>query len=223
MITAPDPGPDEIYRIGSTICIRIDDDNHLNNRPLARVELKCPNVEAIPDENIPPDIPTPTRTWTHTSLDGTATAVMASDKVRREPEVTDEFIVAFPLLQPVNAMNIFVIVTRGDQDTLFFETFNVTRNLTERYDVLRQSFGFWTCKLNNSLGSVAATTFISDYCKSDCVHKSVLFVLHNSTFMHSDVDECALYKPPTHTHTHTHVYSGLLSTGSGNSMLFYVF
>ena len=157
----------------------------MNNRPLARVDLKCPNVEAIPDENIPPDIPIPTRTWTHTSLDGTTTVVMASDKVRSQPRFTEEFRAAFPLLDPMNAMNIFVVVTSGDHDTLFFETFNVTRNLTERYDVLQQSFGFWTCKLNNSLGSVEATTFISDYCKSDCIIKSILLsLLYNTKFEH---------------------------------------
>ena len=174
LITAAESsdGQNDVYRIGSTICIKIDDDNHMNNVPLARVELKCPNVEALPSYNIPPDIPTPTRTWTHTSPDGTTTAVMASDKVRSQPLLTDEFKAVFPLLDPENAMNIFVVVTSGDQDKLFFETFNVTSNLTERYDVLRQSFGFWTCKLNNSLGSVEATTFISDYCKSDCVHNS---------------------------------------------------
>ena len=164
----------------------IDDDYHLNNRPLGRVELKCPNVEAIPHENIPPDIPIPTRTWTHTSLDGTTTAVMASDQVRRQPRLTDEFRAAFPLLDPMNAMKIFVVVTSGDQDTLFFETFNVTRNLTERYDVLRQSFGFWTCKLNNSLGSVEATNFVSDNRKSECMHKSIIFycLFYNSKFVY---------------------------------------
>ena len=168
MITAPDNGFDgntHFYRIGSTICVRIDDDDHTNNRPLVQVKLKCPNVEAISDENIPPDIPTPTHTWTHTSLDGTTTEVMASDRVRSQPRLTDEFRAAFPLLDPINAMNIFVVVTSGDEDELFFETFNVTRNLIMRYDVLRQSFGFWTCKLNNSLGSLEAT-FISDNCKS---------------------------------------------------------
>ena len=179
MITASDNGFDGItnfYRIRSTNCVMIDDDDHINNRPLVQVELKCPNVEAIPDENIPPDIPTPTRTWTHTSLDGTTTAVMASDKVRSQPRLTDEFRAAFPLLDPMNAMNIFVVVTSGDEDELFFETFNVTGNQTMRYDVLRQSFGFWTCKLNDSLGSVEATTFISDNCKSDSVYNILSFI-----------------------------------------------
>ena len=108
LITAPDREFDITnaqYRIGSTICIMIDDDNYLNNRPLTRVNLKCPNVEEISDENIPPDIPTPTRTWTHTSLDRTTTAVMVSVKVRSHPpQLTDEFRAAFPLL---NSMNIF--------------------------------------------------------------------------------------------------------------------
>ena len=99
---------------------------------------------------------------------------MASDQVRREPQLTDDFIAQFPLLQPVNAMNIFVVVTSGDQDTLFFETFNVTRNLSTRYEVLREAFGSWTCRLNNSLGEVEATTFISDMCKADCIYKSVV-------------------------------------------------
>ena len=175
-MTVPDTADDmnHAYRIGSTICLTIDDDDHMRNRPLARVELKCPNVEAVPEENIPPDIPTPLRTWTHTSLDGTITAVMASDQVRSAPQLTDEFMAAFPLLPPSMAMNIFVVVTSGDQDTLFFETFNVTRNLTDRYAVLQQAFGFWTCKLNNSLGEVEATTFISDMCKADCIYKSVV-------------------------------------------------
>ena len=177
LITAPDSsdGQNDVYRIGLTICIKIDDDNHMNNWPLFRVKLKCPNVEALPSYNIPPDIPTPTRTWTHTSPDGTTTAVMASDEVRSAPQLTDEFEATFPLLDPMNAMNIFVVVTSGDHDTLFFETMNVTGNLTERYDVLRQSFGFWTCKLNNSLGSMEATTFISDHCK---------YRVHNSKFVH---------------------------------------
>ena len=171
LITAPDPGSDvnnRIYRIGSTICVRIDDDDHLNNVPAIESSgIEMPKCGSITILQIPPDIPIPTRTWTHTSLDGT-TAVMASDKVRREPRLTDEFRAAFPLLDPRNAMNIFVVVTSGDQDTLFFETFNVTRNLTERYDVLQQSFGSWTCRLNNSLGSVEETTYISNNCKPKC-------------------------------------------------------
>ena len=191
MITATDPGSDginHIYRIGSTICVRIDDDDHLNNVPLSRVELKCPNVEALPFYNIPPDIPTPTRTWTHTSLDGT-TAVMASDEVRSEPRLTDEFIAAFPLLLPWNAMNIFVVISSGHQDTLFFETFNVTRNLSERYKVLQQAFGFWTCKLNNSLGSVEATTYISNNCKPKCSIYCLLYYNSKIVYWYSYVDE----------------------------------
>ena len=151
----------ELYRIGARIGVDIHPTDFEQNRPLARVELRCPNIEFNPGQNIPPDVPTPVRTWTHTSLDGSVSAVMSSDQVRNAPEFTDEFRAAFPLLTPVNTRNIFVVVTSGDQDSLFFEIFNITKDDGARYQILKQAFGFWTCQLNNSIGSAEATTLIT--------------------------------------------------------------
>ena len=176
-ITVPDytDGNIEQYRIGARIGVDIHPTDITQNRPLVRIELKCPNIEFNPDQNIPPDFPTPVRTWTHTSLDGSVSAVMSSDQVRSLSTLTDEFRAAFPLL---NSQNIFVRVTSGDQDSLFFETFNITKDDDNtRYQILKQSFGFWTCQLNNSIGTAQATTLITGNTDSnDVTFTEVYFV-----------------------------------------------
>ena len=169
-ITVPDYTDRNIeqYRIGARIGVDIHPTDFKQNRPSARIELKCPNIESNHVLNIPPDVPTPVRTWIHTSLDGSVSAVMSSDPVRSVPQMTDEFRAAFPLLDPLNARNIFVIVTSGDQDLLFFGTFNITKDDGDiRYQILKQAFGFWTCQLNNSIGSAEATTLITGNTSND--------------------------------------------------------
>ena len=169
MVSITDTDPDinsggiEQYRIGAVIRVEIHPTDFTQNRPSVRLELKCPNIEASDDQNIPPDIPTPVRTWTHTSLDGTVTAVMSSDPVRTEPQLTDEFRAAFRLLDPVNSQNIFLVATTGDQGTLFFETFNIIKDDNNiRYQILKQALGTWTCQLSNSIGTAQATSLITD-------------------------------------------------------------
>ena len=90
---------------------------------------------------------------------------MSSNLAGSAPVLTDEFKETFPLLDTRPAMGVFVVSTTDDQDALFFSTNNVIMNESDpNYRVLQQAFGFWTCRLNNSLGTAEATTFITDMC-----------------------------------------------------------
>lgn len=110
--------------------------------------------------NIPIDIPTPTRTWTHVDLMGRE-AVLSSVPARTAYTASDEFLATFPLLDG----DPFFILSSQPFDALEFITDNVTKNMSNpRYQALMQAFGLWICKLNNSLGEDEATTIITDDC-----------------------------------------------------------
>lgn len=169
----PDSSGDDVdvYRIGSTVCVFIDPLSPEVNSPLLRVELACPSVGERLDLNIAAPIPQPIRTWTHTSIDSSVSAVMSSDLAGTEPTFTEEFLSRFPLLDSASSMGLFTFSTTDEQDSLLFVTENVVKNETDpRYQILQQAFGFWTCQLNNSLGTVEATTFISDMCMLIHIH-----------------------------------------------------
>lgn len=148
------------YRIGSTICVEIHPTNFTFNSPPNSVLLSCPSVGEDRRNNIPPAIPRPTRTWTHTDLMGREeilSSVLAGESV----DPTDDFLDTFDKLTG----DPFIILNSRPVDSLRFRTFNVTKNAsTERYQTLMQAFGLWTCKLNNSLGEEEATTVLTDDC-----------------------------------------------------------
>lgn len=125
------------------------------------VVLRCPSVGEDRINNVPPDIPTPNRTWSHIDLMGRE-AVMSNVLAGNTPSPSDEFLDTFDRLGRGNP---FIIQSGRPADSLIFETFNVTKNAsTDRYQTLMQAFGIWTCKLNNSLGMEEATTVITDDC-----------------------------------------------------------
>ena len=106
---------------------------------------------------------------------------MSSDLAGSQPIFTEEFISTFPLLGSVMSMGLFMFSTTDEQDSLLFVTENIVKNATDpRYQVLQQAFGFWTCQLNNSLGSVESTTFISDMCMLMRFHHNNINTVHQA-------------------------------------------
>ena len=147
------------FRIGSTICIEIDpvDPNRIFQLDVA---LVCPITDESVDNNIPPAVPVPSRLWTHTNLNGT-TASLPLEEAGVSPMVTTEFKDTFPGIE-----NRMIVDTQPPSDTIIFSVGNVVKNASSTaYQDLRQSFGEWTCTVNNSLGIESATTFFSDMCK----------------------------------------------------------
>lgn len=161
--TEPDAKEDGnyFYRIGSTICVEIHPTNFSLNVPPESVMLSCPSVGEDRINNIPPDIPTPNRTWIHTDLMGreaTMSNVLAGNTVIPSQEFVDTF-------DRLTGEAPFTILNSRPVDSLRFRTFNVTKNASsERYQILMQAFGLWTCQLNNSLGMEEATTVLTDDC-----------------------------------------------------------
>lgn len=154
------------YNIGSTICLNIDQSDPNRNRPLQLARLQCADVGAVEEENIPSAIPSALVTWEHTSLDGTTAFFAINTSPDNIDEATyippEEFTMAFPGL--IGADSPFTVST-DSTNALDFSVANITRNLSrEDYLNLRMAFGFWTCTLNNSLGSQTKTSFISDTC-----------------------------------------------------------
>ena len=166
------PGDAQVYRIGATICLTISDVLPLVfNNPMRTVELTCPSIPENAELNIPPDIPRPTRIWTHTSLDRTksAVAIIQVDDVGR----TQEFVDTFPLITGAGQVS---FPTSAPAHSIIFNIFNVTRDPDPNnlmYEELQQAFGTWTCTLNNSLGEVTRSTFISDMCEYTFVFSDV--------------------------------------------------
>ena len=155
------------YNIGSTICLNIDQSDPNRNRPLQLARLQCADVGAVEEENIPSAIPSALVTWEHTSLDGTTAFFAINTSPDNIDEATyippEEFTMAFPGL--IGADSPFTVST-DSTNALDFSVANIIRNLSrDDYLNLRMAFGFWTCTLNNSLGSQTKTSFISDTCK----------------------------------------------------------
>ena len=148
----------EVFRIGSTICIEIDPVDPYRIMQFDIV-LSCPIADESTENNIPPAVPIPTRLWTHTNLNGT-TASLSLVEIGVAPTITTDFINAFPHIQYR-----LIVDTAPPSDSLYFTVGSVVKNASNiDYQILRQSFGSWTCTVNNSLGTESATTFFSDMC-----------------------------------------------------------
>ena len=149
----------KVFRIGSTICIEIDpvDPNRIKQFD---IELSCPIADESTKNNIPPAVPIPTRLWTHTNLEGTTASLRLVELGVAPIIITTDFINAFPGIH-----SRFIVDTQPPSDSLLFDVGNVVKNASNTgYQDLRQSFGSWTCTVNNSLGTESATTFFSDMC-----------------------------------------------------------
>ena len=154
-----------IHRIGATVCTKIHPTDFMQNRPLTQLELRCPISAEDRENNIPPVIPVPERTWIHIDRSGNY-ASFTSDTFSGD----NAFFDTFPLLDLLSNMGIFFLNTNAQpveaQDSLIFRIFNITRNATNpRYQILMQAMGTWICRVNNSLGEESATTVFSDVCK----------------------------------------------------------
>lgn len=159
----------DAYNIGSTICLQIDPVDPSFNIPLRIARLQCADVGQIPEEDIPTPTPAATVTWEHIGLDDSR-AFFAIDEDPGDLKLPDympppEFIAEFPSLVGV-ASPVIVSTNNPEGSFLEFIVNNITRNASRpEYQALTMAFGFWTCTLNNSLGSQTETTFISDNCK----------------------------------------------------------
>ena len=150
------------------MCLDIHPSDYSKNRPRSVLRLRCGDLGADYENDIPSFLPLPAVvTLHHTSLSNISAYFAIEESSVKIGDIDyippDRFTKAFPGLVGV----LFPFRPDGiaftDQSVFEFDVSNVTSSPSDLdYLNLRTAFGLWECTLSNSLGRQTATTFISD-------------------------------------------------------------